>query len=85
MASEIEHIRQEIASTRADLARDVDRLAHQTGSGRLAGRLTWLPYYDEISNGRYLIHTGLGILYTDETEHQTYFTRLDCVERFQLK
>ena len=28
---------------------------------------------------------GLGILYTDETEEQTYFTKLNCVERFQLK
>lgn len=27
---------------------------------------------------------GLGILYTDEGDQQTYFTRLDCVERFQL-
>jgi hypothetical protein len=28
---------------------------------------------------------GLGILYTDSTESQTYFTKLNCVERFQLK
>jgi hypothetical protein len=28
---------------------------------------------------------GLGILYTDSTEEQTYFTKLNCVERFQLK
>lgn len=27
---------------------------------------------------------GLGILYTDETEEQTYFTKLNCVERFNL-
>ncbi len=31
---------------------------------RLSGRLVWLPYYDEASKGRYLIHTGLGILHT---------------------
>jgi hypothetical protein len=40
MAKEIERVRQEIASTRADLARDVDRLAHETAPGRLTGRLT---------------------------------------------
>lgn len=31
---------------------------------RVSGRVTWLPYYDEPSNGRYLVHTGAGILYT---------------------
>src|SRR5690606_22188094 len=31
---------------------------------RLSGRLTWLPYYDEPSDGRYLVHTGIGILHT---------------------
>jgi hypothetical protein len=40
MATEIERVRQEIATSRADLARDVDRLAHETTPGRLAGRIT---------------------------------------------
>ncbi len=31
---------------------------------RVSGRLNWLPYYDEPSNGRYLVHTGVGILHT---------------------
>ncbi len=31
---------------------------------RLAGRLVWVPYYDEASQGRYLVHTGLGVLHT---------------------
>jgi len=31
---------------------------------RISGRATWLPYYDEPSGGRYLIHTGAGILHT---------------------
>lgn len=31
---------------------------------RLAGRLVWVPYYDEASQGRYLVHTGLGFLHT---------------------
>lgn len=29
---------------------------------RVSGRLTWTPFYDEPSNGRYLVHTGIGIL-----------------------
>lgn len=35
---------------------------------RLSGRVTWLPYYDELSNGRYLIHTGLGVLHTHDQD-----------------
>jgi phosphate-selective porin OprO and OprP len=35
---------------------------------RLSGRLTWLPYYDEPSKGRYLIHTGVGLLFTDDQD-----------------
>ena len=37
---------------------------------RLSGRLTWLPYYDESSNGRYLVHTGMGILHTDDQDNR---------------
>jgi phosphate-selective porin OprO/OprP len=33
---------------------------------RTSGRLTWLPWYDEPSNGRYLLHTGCGVLYTHD-------------------
>jgi phosphate-selective porin OprO/OprP len=40
---------------------------------RLSGRLTWLPYYDEPSNGRYLVHTGCGILYTHEQDDLSRF------------
>ena len=35
---------------------------------RISGRLTYLPYYDEPSNGRYLVHTGAGILYTSDQD-----------------
>jgi phosphate-selective porin OprO/OprP len=35
---------------------------------RISGRLTYLPYYDEPSNGRYLIHTGMGLLYTKDQD-----------------
>ena len=40
---------------------------------RLSGRLTWLPYYDVSSSGRYLIHTGLGILYTGDQDDRVRF------------
>jgi phosphate-selective porin OprO/OprP len=35
---------------------------------RVSGRVTWAPYYDEPSNGRYAVHTGAGILYTDDQD-----------------
>lgn len=35
---------------------------------RVSGRLTHLPYYDEPSNGRYLVHTGCGVLYTQDQD-----------------
>ncbi len=40
---------------------------------RLSGRLTWLPYYDEPSNGRYLVHTGVGVLYTQDQDQRVRF------------
>ena len=40
---------------------------------RLSGRLNWLPYYDEPSNGRYLVHTGIGVLYTDDQDDRVRF------------
>lgn len=40
---------------------------------RLCGRVTWLPYYDEPSKGRYLIHTGLAVLHTDDHDDRVRF------------
>lgn len=40
---------------------------------RVSGRVTWLPYYDEPSNGRYLIHTGAGVLYTKDGDGRVRF------------
>ncbi len=40
---------------------------------RLSGRLTYLPYYDEPSNGRYLVHTGVGILHTVDQDRSVRF------------
>jgi phosphate-selective porin OprO/OprP len=35
---------------------------------RVSGRVTYVPYYDEPSNGRYVVHTGAGILYTKDQD-----------------
>jgi phosphate-selective porin OprO/OprP len=40
---------------------------------RLSGRLTHLLYYDEPSNGRYLVHTGCGVLYTNDQNDLVQF------------
>jgi phosphate-selective porin OprO and OprP len=40
---------------------------------RVSGRLNWLPYYDEPSNGRYLIHTGVGVLFTEDQDDRIRF------------
>jgi len=40
---------------------------------RVSGRLNWVPYFDEPSNGRYAIHTGVGILYTDDQDQRVRF------------
>jgi phosphate-selective porin OprO/OprP len=48
---------------------------------RLSGRLTGLPYYDDPSNGRYLIHTGIGILHTDDQDDSVRFRARPQVQR----
>jgi phosphate-selective porin OprO/OprP len=48
---------------------------------RLSGRLTYLPYYDEASDGRYLIHTGIGILHTDDYDDQVRFRARPQIQR----
>lgn len=40
---------------------------------RVSGRLTWTPFYDEPSNGRYLIHTGIGVLHTNDQDDKVSF------------
>lgn len=40
---------------------------------RVAGRVTWLPYYDEPSDGRYLVHVGAGFILTDDQDGQVRF------------
>ncbi len=40
---------------------------------RVSGRLTWTPFYDEPSNGRYMVHTGIGVLHTGDQDHRVRF------------
>lgn len=40
---------------------------------RFSGRVTWLPFYDERSKGRWLIHTGAGILHTLDQDGRVRF------------
>lgn len=37
---------------------------------RVSGRLTWLPVYDESTKGRYLVHTGVGVLHTNDFDNR---------------
>ncbi len=48
---------------------------------RLAGRLTWLPYYHAPSQGRYLLHTGVGILHTEDFDDRVRFRTRPQVQR----
>lgn len=40
---------------------------------RFSGRVTWLPFYDECSEGRWLLHTGAGILHTLDQDGRVRF------------
>ncbi|MEI7702393.1 MAG: porin [Planctomycetia bacterium] len=40
---------------------------------RTSGRLTWTPFYDDSSSGRYLIHTGVGVLHTQDQDQRVRF------------
>ena len=44
-----------------------------TGEWCFTQRLTWLPWYDEPSEGRYLLHVGGSYSFRDADEHQTRF------------
>ncbi len=48
---------------------------------RLSGRFNWLPYYDEPSDGRYLVHTGIGILHTDDYDNRVRFRARPQIQR----
>jgi phosphate-selective porin OprO/OprP len=40
---------------------------------RIVGRATWLPFYDEPSNGRYFVFLGAGVLHTDDQDNIVRF------------
>ncbi len=40
---------------------------------RFVARTTWTPYYDELAEGRYLLHTGLGFHYTNDQDGSVRF------------
>ena len=46
------------------------------------GRLTWTPYFDEVSKGRYLVHTGLGVEYR---QFDTYVTRIAGFDNVRVR
>jgi len=48
---------------------------------RLSGRLTGLPYYDQAFKGRYLVHTGVGVLFTDDQDDAVRFRARPQVQR----
>jgi phosphate-selective porin OprO/OprP len=49
-----------------------ERIDNNQGQ-RISNRITYLPYYDEPSNGRYLVHTGGGVLYTHDQDQLARF------------
>ena len=49
-----------------------ERIDNNQGQ-RISNRITYLPYYDEPSNGRYLVHTGAGVLYTHDQDQLARF------------
>lgn len=40
---------------------------------RISGRINWVPYYDEPSGGRYVIHTGMGVMHTQDHDRLVRF------------
>ena len=40
---------------------------------RVSGRLNWTPIYDEPSNGRYVVHTGIGVMHTQDQDGKVQF------------
>jgi phosphate-selective porin OprO/OprP len=65
-----------------DSLNDTNKTRIDSNQGlRLSGRLTWLPYYDKASQGRYLIHTGAGVLHTRDHDKSIRFFARPHVQR----
>ncbi len=48
---------------------------------RMSGRLVYLPYYDEPSGGRYLVHTAVGVLHTDDNDDTVRFAARPQIQK----
>jgi phosphate-selective porin OprO/OprP len=67
---------EERASANVGLYKNTNNaFAYGVGDGEYAvtGRLTWLPFYDEASNGRSLIHVGVSGSHRDTDENRVRF------------
>lgn len=54
---------------------DVQKDRQDSNQGvRISGRLNWVPFYDEPSGGRYALHTGIGILHTQDHDDRVQFS-----------
>lgn len=64
-----------------DLSDTVKTRFRDSQGYRISGRVNWLPYYDEAWKGRYMIHTGFGILHTNSFNNQLRFRARPQVQR----
>ena len=48
---------------------------------KLSGRLVWVPYFEEATQGRHLVHTGLGILHTNSHNDTARFRSRPQIQR----
>ncbi|MBX3420764.1 MAG: hypothetical protein KF752_04325 [Pirellulaceae bacterium] len=48
---------------------------------RVSGRLNWLPFFDEPSGGRYLLHTGVGVMHTNPYNNIARFRARPQIQR----
>lgn len=46
---------------------------------RLSGRGTWVPYFNQ--NGRYIVHSGIGVLYTQDSDRRVRLSARPHVQR----
>jgi phosphate-selective porin OprO/OprP len=57
-----------------DAIDDKDHELYDDNQGaELVGRMTWLPYYDESTDGRYMLHTGVAGRYVDDQDGSIRF------------
>ena len=57
----------------SDIPESTKEVVDDNQGVRLSARGTWLPYYSEPTNGRCLMHTGAGIVYTQPRDDRARF------------